>query len=95
MLKPTYWSCHPCSQDRFGKRKTHNFPAQPSISKTFLQLTANSDLLAVAGGDAVDIWQHSQQFPGLEQQLEDVARVQLLLGEKLVREDFGNPSILH
>lgn len=49
-------------------------------------LTANGDFFAVAGGDAVDVRQHPQLFPRLQQQLEDVARVQLLLGETLLRE---------
>ena len=44
-------------------------------------LTTNSDFFAVAGGDTVDIWQQPKLFPRFKQELEDVARVQLLLGE--------------
>jgi len=47
-------------------------------------LTTNGDLFAVARGNAVDVRQHPEPFPRLQQQLEDVARVQLLLGEKLI-----------
>lgn len=54
------------------------------VSNIFIQLTTNSDLLAMASGNTVDIWQHPEPLPRLKQQLEDVARVQLLLGETLV-----------
>lgn len=38
----------------------------------------------MAGGDAVDVGQHAQQPPGLQEQLQDVARVQLLLRQRVV-----------
>lgn len=41
-------------------------------------LTAHGDLLAVPGGDPVDVRQLHQVFPGLVQKVQDVASVQLL-----------------
>lgn len=52
--------------------------------KEYLYHTTNRDFFAVAGGDTVDIWQHAEQFPRLQEELKDVAWVQLLLGEKRV-----------
>lgn len=46
------------------------------------QLTADGDLSALAGGDAVDVGQHPHSFPGLQQELQDVAGVQLLLRQQ-------------
>lgn len=43
------------------------------LSGDLCQLTTNSDFFALAGGDAVDIWQHPELFPRLEQELEEVA----------------------
>lgn len=60
---------------------------QTLFTRDLLNLTADSDFLAVAGGDAVDVWQHAEQLPRLQQQLQHVARVQLLLGERGVRKD--------
>ena len=44
------------------------------------QLTTDGDLFALAGRHAADVGELPQQPPGLEQELEDVAGVQLLLG---------------
>lgn len=43
------------------------------LSDDLSQLTTYSDLFALAGGDAVDIWQHPELFPRLQQELEEVA----------------------
>ena len=49
------------------------FEAKIFIKTTFsFDLTTDGDFFAVAGGDAVDIWQHAEQLPRLQEQLEDV-----------------------
>lgn len=60
------------------KSRVHD-PACDECCPALLSLTTDGDLFAVAGGDAVDVGQHPEPLPRLEQELEDVARVQLLL----------------
>lgn len=43
-------------------------------------LTTHCDLLAVTGGDPVDVWQLYQVFPGFMQKIQDIASMELLLG---------------
>lgn len=41
-------------------------------------LTTHCDLLAVAGGDSVDVGQLGQVFSGLIQKIQDIASMELL-----------------
>ena len=43
-------------------------------------LTTDGNFLAVAGGDPVDVWQTPEQLPSFQEELENIARVELLLG---------------
>lgn len=52
-------------------------------------LTADGYFLSVAGGHVVYVWQEAQQFPCFPEELEDIAWVKLLLGERHMPKEWA------
>lgn len=47
-----------------------------------LLCTTYGNFLGVAGGDFIDIWKNSQEFPSLSKKLQNISSMELLLGGK-------------
>ena len=43
-------------------------------------LTTDGNFLAVAGGDPADVWQTTEKLPSFQEELQNIPRVELLLG---------------